>query len=185
MATAAGMQIDVSSKKPPALGFDLFDRGGGRRVRGQMWRTGEHDSVFQYQFTEGSGDNSRTYRFTAALIALPFRAPRLVISTENVWSRIKRAVGRRDIETESPEFNDRYHVRSDDERFAITLLDPPMIAWMLSPSSGLGTVTFELRDSWMLCYCDLLPIEQLPQMLAWAQAARNQLPSVLTDLYGG
>lgn len=184
VAAAAGLQVDVSSKKPPDLDFDLFAKGSGKRVKAQMWRAGEQDSVFQYQYTEGSGDNSTTYQLTVALVALPFRAPHTVISTENLWSRMKRAVGIRDIEVESPEFNDKYHVRSDDERFAITLLDPPTIAWMLSPHSGAGTITFELSGPWMLCYAKQLDIERLPEMLTWSQAVRPQLPAVLTDLYG-
>ena len=185
VAAAHGLEVDVAKKKPPPLGFNLFDTGSSKKVSAQMWRAGEQDSVFQYQYTVKSGEDSKTYEFTAALVAVPFEAPHLVISTENWWSKVKRAVGRRDIEVESPQFNDRYHVRCDDERFAITLLDPAMIAWMLSPQSGQGTVTFEYRGGWMLCHCDQLKIEALPGMLAWAQSACEPLPAVLTELYGG
>jgi hypothetical protein len=185
VAAAHGLEVDTETGKPPELDFDLFGRGSGRKVTARMWRSGENDSVFQYEYTEKSGDNSTTYRSTAALIALPFRAPHLTISTENVWSKIKRAVGMRDIEVESPQFNDRYLVRCGDDRFAITLLDPTMIGWMLSPASGLGAVAFEFGGSWMLCHCDRLDIDELPGMLVWAQSARAQLPAVLTELYGG
>jgi hypothetical protein len=184
VAAAAGLQVDVTTKKPPPLDFDLFDTGSSKKVRAQMWRAGEQDSVFQYQYTVKSGENSNTYEFTAALVEVPFTAPHLKISTENWWSKAKRAIGLRDIEVESPHFNDRYQVRCDDERFAIALLDPPMIAWMLSPESGSGTVTFEFGGRWMLCHCDQLKLEQLPGMLAWAQSVRGQLPAVLTELYG-
>ena len=185
VAAAAGLEVDVSSKRPPPIGFDLFDDGSSRKVRPQMWRAGEPDSVFQYEYTVKSGESSRTYRFTAALVELPFSAPHLTISTETWWSRAKRVVGLRDIEIESPDFNDRYHVRCRDQRFAVALLDPPMIGWMLSPSSGQGTVTFEFLGHWMLYHCDQLALEQLPPMLTWAQAARARLPVVLTELYGG
>ncbi len=185
IAAEHGLQVDVDTKKPPPLDFDLFDTGSSKKVRAQMWRAGEQDSVFQYEYTVKSGEHSRTYEFTAALVEIPFVAPHLVISTENWWSKVKRVVGMRDIEVESAPFNDRYHVRCSDDRFAITLLDPPMIAWLLSDASGRGTVTFELGGSWMLCHCDQLDVEELPGMLAWAQAARTQLPEVLTDLYGG
>lgn len=185
VARAAGLEIDVDTKKPPDLDFDLFDEGSSKRVSAHMWRAGEQDSVFQYEYTVKSGDTSHTYEFTAALIALPFRAPHLVISTESWWTRVKRFVGLRDIELESPEFNDRYNVRCDDERFAITLLDPAMIAWFLSPRSGGGSVTFEFGGSWMLCHGDQLDVELLPGMLAWAKSVRTELPAVLTDLYGG
>ncbi len=185
IAAAAGLQIDTDTKRPPALDFELFERGSSKKVRHQMWRAGEQDSVFQYEYTTGSGDNARTYTMTCALVTVPFRAPHLTITTENWWTRIKRAVGSRDIEVESPVFNDRYHVRCEDERFAITLLDPDMIAWMLSPASGQGAISFELRGSWLLAYGDELDLEYLPPLLAWAQGARLQLPTVLTEWYGG
>lgn len=184
IASQHGLQVDTTTKKPPDLGFELFGRGGGKKVDAQMWRAGEQDSVFQYQYTVGSGDNSRTYKMTAALVALPFVAPHLTISTESFWSKAKRAVGMRDIEVESPEFNDRYQVRCDDDRFAITLLDQEMIAWMLSPNSGGGSVTFEFGGSWMLCHCQQIELELLPGTLVWAQSVRARLPAVLSEWYG-
>jgi len=184
IAAAHGLQVDVNTKKPPPIDFNLFDTGNSKKVKAQMWRTGEQDSVFQYRYTTSSGENSTTYEFTAALIEVPFMSPHLTISTENWWSKIKRAVGLRDIEVESPNFNERYQVRCSDDRFAITLLDPAMIGWMLSPSSGLGSVTFEFVGPWMLCHCDQLRVDQLPGMLAWGQSVRAQLPAVLTELYG-
>jgi len=183
IAAAHGLQVDVRTKKPPPIDFDLFDTGSSKKVKAQMWRAGEQDSVFQYQYTVSSGENSTTYEFTAAMIELPFTSPHLTISTENWWSKIKRAVGLRDIEVESHDFNERYQVRCSDDRFAITLLDPAMIGWMLSPNSGLGSVTFEFLGTWMLCHCDQLKVEQLPGMLAWGQSVRSQLPAVLTELY--
>ncbi len=71
----------------------------------------------------------------------------------------------------------------DDERFAITLLDHEMIAFMLSPSSGQGEVTFEFFGRWMLLYRDQLPLEQLPALLAWGQSTRSVLPTVLREWY--
>jgi hypothetical protein len=184
VAARHGLEVDVSSKKPPPIEFDLFDRGSSRRVNCQMWRSGEVDSVIQYQFTEGSGKDSHTYEFSAALVDVPFLAPHLTISDEDLWSRMKRAVGLRDVEVESPAFNERYQVRCADDRFAITLLDPPMIAWMLSPASGQGSVTFEFLGPWMLCHCNQLEIDELPGLLTWAQSVRAQLPAVLGELYG-
>ncbi|MEO6570591.1 MAG: hypothetical protein ABIO83_03505, partial [Ilumatobacteraceae bacterium] len=127
-AARHGLQVDVERKGPPPIDFDLFDLGRSRGVQPQLWAPGQQDSVFQYEYTVSSGDNSTTHRVTAALITVPFHGPHLTISTENWLRRAKRLVGVRDIEVESPPFNDRYHVRCDDERFAITLLDPPMIA---------------------------------------------------------
>lgn len=183
VADRHGLVVDVTTKPPPSLAFDLFRQGTGRRVTDQMWRSGQPDSVFQYEYKVGSGQQTQTYRHTAALVGLPFVAPHLVISTENWWTRAKRVVGVRDVEVESPDFNSRYHVTCRDERFAITLLDPPMIAWMLSPQSGRGSITYEFGGSWLLCHGDQLQVEQLPGMLEWATSVRAQLPAVLSDLY--
>lgn len=183
VAAEHGLHVDVSTKQPPPVDVDLFGEGRGKKVTAQMWRPGEDDSVFQYQYTTGSGEHSTTHRRSVALVAVPFRAPHLVISSEGIWSKLMRAVGVRDIEVESPEFNERFRVRCDDERFAITLLDPAMIAWMLSPASGGGTVTFEFRHGWMVCFCDQLDVESLPGLLVWAQSARDRLPTVLGELY--
>ena len=98
-------------------------------------------------------------------------------------SRIARSVGMRDIEVESPEFNRTYRVRSDDERFAITLLDPPMIAWMLEPASGRGSVELELGGRYLLCVVDQLSLEQMFGFHDWAQQFLSKMPAVLPSLY--
>jgi hypothetical protein len=107
----------------------------------------------------------------------------MTIGPEGFWSAIGRAVGIRDVEVESPEFNRRYRVRCADERFAVTLLDQQVIAWMLSPHSGSGSVKFELGGRWMLCFGDDVPFEELFGYLTWSQHARGILPTVLTSLY--
>jgi hypothetical protein len=182
-ATARGYRIDVAPKPPPAIGFDLFDIGSSRRVSHQIWRDGSHDSAFQYRYTTGSGDDKRTHRRSCVLVAVPFTAPHLRIGPEGFWTSLGRKIGLRDVEIESPQFNDRYRVRCADERFAVTLLDQPMIAWMLSPHSGGGSVKFEFLGPWMLCWGDDVGFDALFGFLEWAQHARGILPSVLASLY--
>lgn len=183
LAESLGYRLDVTTKPPPELGFDLFRLGHGRKVTYQTWRDGSPDSAFQYEYTTGSGKNRRTHRRTAALIRVSFLAPHLTIGPEGFWSSVGRTVGIRDIEIESEAFNDRYRVRCEDERFAITLLDHELIAWMLTPASGSGAVSFELVGPWMLCWGDRIEFEVLIPFLQWAQQARAQLPEVLTSLY--
>ena len=184
LAARHGLRIDTETKGPPAfIDVDLFDRGRAKKVKYQMWREGEQDSVFEYEYTIGSGDNSRTYHVSVAMIAVPFSAPHLSITTENWWTKMKQFAGMRDIEIESPAFNDRYHVRSDDERFAITLLDQSMIAFLLSPSSGQGDITFEFHGPWMLLYRDRLELDELPALLDWGRSVRTVLPAVLSEWY--
>jgi hypothetical protein len=182
-AASLGYDVDLETKSPPRLDFELFDSGHSKKVTYHTWRDGSPDNVFQYQYTTGSGKNSTVHKRTAALVHVPFTAPHLEIGPEGFWSTFGRAIGIRDIEIESAEFNDRYRVRCDDERFAITLLDHDMIAWMLSPHSGGGYVKFEFGGRWMLCWGDRLEYQHLIPLLQWAQQARTNLPTVLTSLY--
>jgi hypothetical protein len=182
-AKQRGYEIQVEDKEPPPLGFDLFQLGSGRTVSYHIWPPGSQDSAFQYRYTTGSGKNKQTHHRSCVLVQVPFTSPHLTIGPEGFWSSVGKMVGVRDIEVESPQFNERYRVACADERFAITLLDHEMIAWMLSPNSGGGTVRFEFGGRWMLCWGDDVPFEQLFGYLAWAQHARDVLPDVLTSLY--
>lgn len=183
LAAHYGFQIDVGPKKPPTQQFDLFDVGSSKKVRYQMWRSGSEDSVFQYEYTTSSGDNTTKHERTCALIALPFVAAHTKIGPEGFWSRVGRVVGMRDIEVESAEFNDQYRVTGDDERFAITLLDHQMMAWLLSSQSGRGSIRFELWGPWLLSVSEELDVELMFGYLDWAIGVRDHMPTVLSSLY--
>lgn len=183
LAAEHGFQVDTSTKGPPPQHFDLFVAGDKRKVSFQFWRAGEQDSVFEYEYTTGSGDSETTHRRTVALVSLPFRAPHTKIGPEGFWSNLGRMIGTRDIEVESAEFNSQYRVTGDDERFAIALLDQQMIAWLLSSQSGRGAIKFELWDSWMLCISDRIDMDRMLGFLDWAQGVRSHMPVVLTSLY--
>lgn len=184
LAAQYGFLCDVKAKQPPPQQFDLFRAGSSRRLSYHFWRPEEQDSVFQYQYTTGSGDDRRTHDFTCALVALPFNAPHTKIGPESFLAGIGKALGIRDIEVESPEFNDAFKVSSDDPRFAIALLDQPMIAWMLSSESGRGSIRFELWGSWLLCISSKrLEVERMFGYLDWGQGVRPHMPTVLTSLY--
>lgn len=183
VAAAAGLNIDLDTKDPPPTPFNLMEKGRSRRVTYHMWATGSSDSVFHYRFTTGSGKNSTTWRYTCALVTLPFDAPHLTIGPEGFWSNLGQMIGIRDVEIESPAFNERYRVSCDDERFAVTLLDHQMIAWMMSDASGGGSIRFELFGNSLLCINEPIDVEQMPGMLAWASQTRQHFPPVLTELY--
>ncbi len=183
LAAQHGFVVDPDSKRPPEQPFDLFGIGSSKQVSFQFWRHGEQDSVFQYRYTTGSGKNRTTHHRTVALVSLPFAAPHTKIGPEGFWSGIGRMVGVRDIEVESAEFNDQYRVTSDNERFAVTLLDQQMLAWLLSSQSGRGDIRFELWGSWLLCVSEPLELHQMFGYLDWAKHVRAQTPDVLQSLY--
>ena len=182
LAELHGFRHDMDPKPPPEQPFDLFERGRSRRVSAQIWREGGTGSVFRYQYTTGSGKNSTTHHVSCAMVQLPFVAPHTRIGPEGFWSGIGQALGIRDIEVESPTFNDRYRVRSDDERFAVTLLDGRAIDWFLN-DTGVGAVRLELWGRWLLCITRPLAMERAFGFHDWALEIPSHLPDVLRSLY--
>lgn len=183
VASAAGLRVSAGDKRRPRVGFDHFDVGSDRTVSLHMWQAYTSDGVFRYEYTVDSGKHSKTHVSTCAMVETSFDAPQLRIGPESFFAGLGRLVGVRDIEIESPEFNDRYRVRCDDERFAIAFLDHEMIAWMLTPASGAGTIRFELLGSSMLCVSDELTVESMPAFLRWAQQVCDRIPAVIPELY--
>ncbi len=183
MAARRGFQIDTTQNTEPDLPFSLFSQGHRRRVTFRIWRDGEAACAFQYRYATGAGNLEQVHDFSCVLAPTPFSAPHLRIDPEGMLSTIGRMVGIRDIEVESPEFNALYRVRGDDERFAITLLDQQMIAWMLDRTSGRGVVHLEFSGRWMLASMRQMRFEELFGFHDWASWAIAHTPAVLPSLY--
>jgi hypothetical protein len=111
--------------------------GTGQSRRAQHVLRGRHRdrdaSAFEYSYTVSRGDNnSETYRFTVVVLATPAPRPMLEVTKEGLGRKLLGFVGVRDLQLESDEFNETFHVRTDDEKFAYDILNPKMMEWMLS-----------------------------------------------------
>ncbi len=182
VAARAGLLINTGRLDPPDERFDVFTTGHSRRAQYLMWKRDDpHEaSVFQYQYTTGSGDDSRTFRYTCAYLGTGLNAPLTRIGPEGFFSGLLRAVGLRDIEVESPTFNSQYRVRCADDRFAITLLEPLMVGWFLERGNKLS---YQLSHDRAIVVSTQLDIELLPGFLDFAGEFAAHLPKVLHDLY--
>ena len=58
-------------------------------------------------------------------------APLIEVRPEHVLDRLAATIGFNDLDFESVEFSDAFHVKAEDERFAYALFDPNMIELML------------------------------------------------------
>ncbi|MEN1678719.1 MAG: hypothetical protein AAGJ46_03950 [Planctomycetota bacterium] len=86
-----------------------------------------------YKYTTGSGKNKRTHNLSYLLIqAPPGTRNSLAIRTENFADKMAAAMGFDDIDFESVEFSDRFHVKSDDKRFAYDVLHPRMMEFLMN-----------------------------------------------------
>ncbi|TWT46622.1 hypothetical protein [Botrimarina hoheduenensis] len=103
---------------------------------------------YHYAVTRRSNNRSRTthYRFSflAVRCAKP-ATPRVTLRREMFIDKISSALGFNDIDFESAEFSRRFHVSSDDKRFAYDLLHPRAIEALLETSPE----RLELCGEWL------------------------------------
>ena len=116
--------------------MDLLGHGGraSNVLAGQM--DGCEVVAFDYQYTEGSGKNSHTYYYQAAVFETPILAPRLWLRPETALDKIAAWAGHDDIDFESGEFSRRYFVKCVDRKFAYDIFHARLIQYLLSVKGG-------------------------------------------------
>jgi len=120
MRFSAQLPEEIRSRLLQA-GFGLFERGHGRRFYNSMSKRlidGTEITVFDYQYTSGSGEGSRTYRQSVFYAYHEdLHLPRFRLHPENaLFHGIAKAFGMQDINFEShPKFSRSYLLRGQDE----------------------------------------------------------------------
>jgi len=129
---------------------DLLGHGGraSNILAGQM--DGRDVVAFDYQYTVGSGKNSHTYYYQAAVFEMPILAPRLWLRRENIFDKIASWVGHDDLDFESEEFSKRYFVKCVDRKFAYDVFHARLIEYLLGVSSGAPNM--EMNGPLLLVY---------------------------------
>lgn len=121
-----------------------FGQGSSRRQESVLQGTfnGQRCATFAHVFEiRRRGDRSAmaTQAYQVTLAELPVALPRIDIVPENVPAAIAKALGGGDVDVESHEFNRRFRVITQDQRYAHAVLDPRMIERLLYPDmDGLG-----------------------------------------------
>lgn len=170
--------------------FAMFRRGR-RRV---AWNTihgvtslGGHEveieiGDFRYTVESGSGKNrrSRTHRFSYLVAHNPIgECPETIVRREGIFDRVAGVLGFDDIDFESNEFSRRYHVSSDDKRFAYDLIDPRVMEYVLETDPP----AFEL-DGGLFCISDgrkRWEPEEFQGKIDWAGGFFERWPRHLAD----
>jgi hypothetical protein len=122
--------------------FSPFGKGSNRRayntlrgaitVGGRMWPAQAGD--YRYTTQSGSGKNrsTHTHRLSYLIVETPhLGAPDLAIRREGLFDRFASFMGFDDIDFESHEFSERFHVKSSNKRFAYAVLEPRMMEFLL------------------------------------------------------
>ncbi|MEM8944533.1 MAG: hypothetical protein AAGD11_05055 [Planctomycetota bacterium] len=105
---------------------------GSITIDDQAWPAQMGD--YHYTTTSGSGKNRRTttHNISYLLIDTPYdSAPDLRVRREHLFDRMASFVGFDDIDFESAEFSDKFHVKSSDKRFAYDVIHPRMMDFLL------------------------------------------------------
>jgi hypothetical protein len=120
MRFSAQLPEEIRSRLLQA-GFGLFERGHGRRFYNSMSKRlidGTEITVFDYQYTRGSGKSSSTYRQSVFYAYHEdLHLPRFRLHPENaLFHGIAKAFGMQDINFEShPKFSRSYLLRGENE----------------------------------------------------------------------
>jgi len=164
--------------------FDLFQHGHSKRASNIL--AGEPDGrsvvAFDYRYTTGSGKNQTTHHYQGAILAMPIVAPRLRMRRESVLDRVASWVGYDDIDFESDEFSRRYHVKSEDRRFAYDVFHTRLIDYLLR----CGTApSMEMQGPLVLVYdSGHGDVANLQRLLAIGQEVIRSIPDYVLKARG-
>jgi len=126
--------------------------GVGDRQRATEAIRGNHRGrgfvVFCYQYdttsTDSEGHTTRTTHYVqVASIEEPGRMPIVRITPENPFSRVAEALGGKDIDVESEDFNRRWRVWTRDPKVAHAILVPTVIDRLLQADAQKVPFVFE------------------------------------------
>ncbi|MDN4472266.1 hypothetical protein [Demequina zhanjiangensis] len=100
-------------------------------VKRTDWSAPAQDDLFGLPVSNGRRTRTEHHRYHVTLVELPVTLPRLDIVPEGIADRVAKALGGRDVDVESHEFNRRWRVLADDPRYAHAVLNPLMIDRLL------------------------------------------------------
>ena len=167
--------------------FALFSKGDRRRV--ELVISGTHNDLplrmFDYWYYEqtsnGQGGTNRTYhRFTCALATIPAACPRLRVGHEDFFTRLGDHLGLRDVEFEYDDFNRRFRVKCDDQKFAFSLFDGKMMQWLLGADSF---DSVEVDGPWVLLVKAKLDPAAWLDLGTWLDQFHRQIPPVVYSTF--
>jgi hypothetical protein len=163
--------------------FELFGRGHSRKASNVI--CGEVDGravvAFDYQYTTGSGKNKSTHSYQAVVMGLPILAAGLRMRTETVFDRLASWVGWDDIDFESDEFSRRYHVASEDRRFAYDIFHARLIEHLLVCGQA---PDLEMKGPLMILFYRQGDVENVRRLLAIGREIVASIPEYVLHARG-
>lgn len=130
-----------------------FGRGHSRQAKHVVTGTyrGRQLTAFEYIYkvTRNSGKHqtTQTYRHTVVALPTPAVRPTLQVDREGFGRKLLGVVGVRDLQLESEQFNETFHIDTESDRFAYDILHPRMMEHLLAdPRAQSLPFRFERSD---------------------------------------
>lgn len=172
---------------PVTYPMRLFSMGDGRGAENVVtgeWkgrRIIEADYWYYNESTDSKGHRTRSYsRFQIALVPIGAYLPKVQIGGENIFTRLADHMGMEDINFESEEFNRTFNVKSEDRKFAFTLIDARMMQWLLYVGK---TYSLETSGSELLVYRRRSKPQEIPNLLDVADQTIDRIPRLVWEDY--
>jgi len=171
--------------------FPLFNTGFGRSMSNTM--TGKVITQnlqiniitgdYTYKTKSGSGKNETTsvHNHSYLLLNLPFNARQtLNFRKEGMFDKITSTFGFNDINFESAEFSRKFHITSDDKKFAYDIFESRMMQWLLDNDPP----AFNIATGVMLVSGSRWKVDQFASRIAFASDFFDRWPEHLVQRLG-
>ena len=114
------------------------------------------------------------------MVPLGTSGRRLRVAPRDLDDEVRAVLGLHEIELELEEFNRRFAVQTEDERFAIAFLEQRMMEAILALPAG---VTLDVNEDVILLTAPELPAEQVLRLYDAAVAIHERIPHSLASLF--
>lgn len=140
----------------------------------------EDDSIVAFDYwRQGDGTYSPVHWMTIIAISTDLDGRALIIEPRPTVPGIAPP-DLVEVHTESAAFEGRFLVSTTDRRFASTLLDQRLMAWLLESARDR---TFQVGGSWAAITGPLLPPDAFPEAIADLRGFRQHMPRVAEALF--
>lgn len=170
--------------------FSIFTTGEARyayntlrgmlSINGSSWPGQMGDYHYETTSSNGKQKTTQTHRFSYLLVEIPYTStPNLRIRREHLFDRMASFIGFDDIDFESAEFSDRFHVKSSDKRFAYDVIHPRMMEFLLANEPP----TLNLEAGYCCVYTEnkCWELAKFRSNTSWMQEFFSHWPSHITS----